>query len=113
MLHVFMDIKKIYTILFLDSVNKMIADIPEADRAKIAAAVTVVSEGRFNLVYIKPFRGKLRELIVKKYRFIFFIHESFLYFIHSFVKKSNKTPKKEIDRAQKTRQIIMKKINQR
>ena len=101
--------KKHYTIIILDSVKKILVAMSEPDRAKTAANITVMSEGEFNLVYTKILRTPIRELIIKKYRFLFFIHGHFLYFIHSFTKQSKKTPKREIDYAKKIYQILIEK----
>ncbi len=106
-----MIIKKEYTVIFLDPVNKMLSKIPEIERAKIIAAITVIGKGEFHLVYTKKLQPPIRELIVKKYRFIFFIHKQFLYFIHSFIKQSAKTPKKEINYAKKICQKIIETVD--
>jgi phage-related protein len=102
--------RKLYTVLFLGSVKKMLVSIPEIDRAKITANITIMSEGGFHFVYTKKLQAPIRELIVKKYRFIFFIHGRFLYFIHCFIKQSAKTPKQEINYARKIYQMIIQKI---
>lgn len=96
-----------YTALFLDSVKKMLASMPEADRAKAAVAITAMKEGYFKLVETKTLRAPIRELKIKKYRLIFFIQEEFLYFIHIFIKQSAKTPKKEIEYAEKVYKRII------
>ena len=81
--------------------------MPEADRAKVKVAMTVMGEGEFHLVYTKALQSPIHELVVKKYRFLFFIHGRFLYFIHAFSKKSAKTPKKEIYFAKEIYKIIV------
>jgi phage-related protein len=108
-----MAIKKVYIVLFLKSADDMLNNMGETDRAKTAAAIMAISKGEFHLVYTKPLRGKIRELIVKKYRFIFFTHQEFLYFVNAFIKKSKKTPKKEIDHAYKIYQEIIERIKKR
>src|SRR3989338_4658598 len=93
--------EKRYTALFLDDVKKMLNSMPEADRAKATAAITAMKEGHFELVETKILRTPIRELKIKKYRFVFFIQQEFLYFIHTFIKQSARTPKKEIEYAEK------------
>lgn len=57
--------------------------------------------GCFDSVLIKTLRTPIKELIIKRYRLLFFIEGNLIYFVGSFVKKSNKTPKHEIDIAEK------------
>lgn len=98
-----------YDVQFLESVKGFLSDMPEADRAKTAAAISVMSEGKFDLVSTKVLKSPIRELIIKRYRFIFFIEGHQIYFIHSFIKKTAKTPRKEIDYAEKIYKIIINK----
>ncbi len=98
-----------YEIKFLESVKVFLGDMPEADRAKTAAAITVMSEGKFDLISTKVLKSPIRELIIKKYRFIFFIEGNLIHFIHSFIKKTAKTPRKEIEYAEKIYKIITNK----
>jgi phage-related protein len=90
-----------YTALFFDSVKEMLAGLSETERAKVAVAIVAMREGNFQAVETKILKTPIRELKVKEYRFIFFINGPFLYFLHSFIKQSAKTPKKEIDYAYK------------
>jgi len=89
-----------YTTLFFDSVKKMLASMPETDRAKVAVAMSAMKEGNFQVVETKLLRTPIRELKVKKYRFVFFIRGQLIYFLHAFIKQSSKTPKREIDYAE-------------
>ncbi len=73
----------------------------EIDRAKVTAAITAMKEGNFQLVETKTLRTPIRELKIKKYRFAFFIQKEIIYFIHVFIKQSAKTPKREVDYAEK------------
>jgi len=97
-----------YTVLFLDSVKKKMNSIPETDRAKIVAAVTLMEDGNLHLVETKTLRSPVRELKIKKYRLIFFMHGKILYFIHMFIKQTTKTPQKEIKYMEKIYKQIMK-----
>lgn len=48
----------------------------------------------------------MKELRVKKYRLIFFIHEEIVYFVRIFIKKTDKTPRNEIEMAEKYYKLI-------
>lgn len=75
--------------------------MPEVDRAKVASAIVAMREGNFQVIETKILKTPIRELKVKEYRFVFFVHGEIIYFIHTFIKQSAKTPKKEIDYAEK------------
>ncbi len=62
--------------------------------------------GDFTSVHIKSLKGEIKELIIKRYRIIFFIDKNIVYCIAAFVKKSAKTPKRELENAER----IYKKI---
>ena len=100
--------KNQYTVLFLDSVNKMINSIPEIDRAKVAVAMLAIKEGNFQAIETKILKTPIRELKVKVYRFVFFIDKQIIYFIHAFIKQSTKTLKKEINYAEKIYKKLIK-----
>lgn len=87
-----------YRSYFLDRALEFIESLPTLDQAKISASISVL-ETDFSSVFTKTLKSPLRELIVKKYRLLFFIKESKIYFICGFVKKSQKTPKSEIEYA--------------
>ena len=70
--------------------------------------MSLLRDGRFELVRIKKLRNKIKELIVKDCRFTFFIHDSKLYFVSGFIKKNNKTPKHEIDYTENIYKLITK-----
>ena len=100
--------KNQYTVLFLDSVNKMINSIPEIDRAKVAVAMLAIKEGNFQAIETKILKTPIRELKVKVYRFVFFIDKQIIYFIHAFIKQSTKKLKKEINYAEKIYKKLIK-----
>src|SRR4051812_1774196 len=77
---------------FLDS-------LPEKDRGKIKLAARAIETGSFTKVRIKSIQSPIKELIVKNYRILFFIKGNHIYFLSGFVKKTAKTPKREIERA--------------
>ena len=97
----------IYFPLFLDDVKDFIKNLADADQGKINAIVRAMEMGDFKSVYIKTLKAPIKELIIKKYRFIFFINKNTIYFIRAFVKKTAKTPKNEIENAKKVYKIIL------
>lgn len=88
-----------YHILIFSEVEDFLTKIPETDSAKILAHISFLKTGDFITVSVKTLRSPLKELRVKKYRIIFFIQDSHLYIISCFIKKTQKTPLREIDRA--------------
>ena len=88
-------------VLRLTQVTEYLQAVGEKDRIKVRAAMLAISERRFESVRIKQLRAAIHELIVKQHRFIYFQKESTIYFIRAFRKKTMKTPKLEIDQAEK------------
>lgn len=99
--------KQQYTVLFLDNVRNFIQALPNEAQGKIKGAVTAMEFGNFKSLYIKTLKTPIKELIVRKYRFIFFTHKTLVYFIRAFIKKTAKTPKQEIEYAEKTYKMII------
>ena len=100
---------KLSTIL-LKGIEDFIFDLPFSDQDKISGAIEALRNKKFDSVFIKQLKGDIKELKVKKYRLIFFIHEDIVYFLRIFIKKTSKTPKNEIDIAEKNYKLI---INQK
>ena len=90
-----------YTVLFFESVKKFVEELPNEDQGKINGAVLAIESGDFWSLHIKTLKTPIKELIIKKYRLVFFIHKNTVYFIGAFVKKTAKTPKIEIENAEK------------
>lgn len=88
-----------YIPLFFEDAEDFIESLSDKDKAKILAEIKML-ETHFDLVYTKPLRGSIRELLVRHYRLLFFIHNQTIYFTHGFVKKSQKTPVREIEKAE-------------
>lgn len=97
-----------YSVLFLDSVKSFIQKLPKEDQGKISASITVMESGDFKSIYVKTLRTPIKELIVKKYRLVFFFHKNTVYFIGAFVKKTTKTPKMEIENAERVFEKIVR-----
>jgi phage-related protein len=96
-----------FKILFTSDVKEFIDRLTDEDKGKINCITDAMMLGNFNLLYIKTIRSPVKELIIKKYRFIFFINKNEIWFIGAFIKKTAKTPKNEIENAKKLyREII-------
>ncbi len=86
--------------VFIDTVKEFIHTLSIADQAKIAAHTSVMRSGDFKSVHIKQLKGPIAELIVKQHRLIFFRNKKVIYFVGAFIKKSKKTPLREIRHAE-------------
>lgn len=95
-------------VVILENVALFRKNLPEQDRVKINGSITAIRYGNYNNIYVKTLKGNIRELIIKKFRFIFFIDKNTIYFISAFIKKTNKTPMGEIENAEKIYKIIIK-----
>ena len=82
--------------------------LPEKDRARIAWTINLLEEYGFQLgsPYVKHLRGKLWELRIragrKAYRIIYFAYvgQQFV-LLHGFLKKTRKTPRRELEIAER------------
>lgn len=90
-----------YFVLFFDNVKNFVEGLPNEDQGKINGAVTAMESGDLKSLYIKTLRTPIKELIIKKYRFVFFVYKNVFYFVGAFVKKTAKTPKTEIENAER------------
>lgn len=94
-------------IILLNDVEDFILKLLIKDQQKISGAIENLRGGKFELLYLKQLKGDIKELRVKKYRLIFFIYKNTVYFTRVFLKKTNKTPKNEIDFAEKCYKLII------
>lgn len=90
---------KKFEVQFFNEALDFIGQLPETDRAKILANIKMM-ETNFDVVYTKLLKSPIRELIVKKYRLLFFIKKDMIYFVLGFIKKTQKAPAQEIERAE-------------
>jgi phage-related protein len=97
-------------VIVLENVALFRKNLPEQDRVKINGSITAIRYGHYDNIYIKSLRGVIKELIIKRFRFIFFIDKNIVYFVGAFIKKTNKTPKGEIENAEKIYKLITKSI---
>ncbi len=88
--------------------REFIRELDLSDQAKIDAAITTLEQGDFQSVEIKTLRGKIKELIVRSFRIIFFINGDVIYFVSGFKKKTRKTPRSEIENAQNILKLLNK-----
>ena len=95
-----------YRVQFLSPAAEYIGSIPEVDQAAIAAHVECMRFGDFESVRTKQLRGSIRELIVGHQRLTYFRLDSALYFVRGFRKKTAKTPKSQIDYAEKVYKLM-------
>ena len=91
---------------FLSPAKEYIGNVSEVDQATIAAHVECMRSGDFESVRTKQLRGPIRELIVGHHRMTYFEFNSGLYFVRGFRKKTAKTPKSEIDYAEKVYKMM-------
>ena len=92
---------KIYQVTYHRSATDFLRELPLKDRSNIEGDVNVMTSGDLHSPKIKTLRGPIKELIVKEYRILFFIHEHIIYFVRAFRKKSMKTPQNEIEYAER------------
>ena len=95
-----------YQTIVLERVEDFIAELTKSDQSRIYSQIDKFGSGDDDSLYIKNLHGRIRELIIKNYRFIFFAEGNCVYFIHCFTKKTNKTPKQEIKLAEKIYKYI-------
>ena len=97
-----------YKASYLEDIKKFIEFLPDDDQGKIKSSIITMESGDFVSVHIKTLRTPIKELIVKKYRLIFFTRHTIIYFIGAFIKKTAKTPKNEIINAEKRYKTIIR-----
>ncbi|MEK7128706.1 MAG: type II toxin-antitoxin system RelE/ParE family toxin [Patescibacteria group bacterium] len=95
-----------FRIILLRDIETFISYLSPEDQDKISGAIRALRNKKFDSIYIKQLRGDIKELRVKKIRLIFFIHKETVYFVRILIKKTNKTPKNEIDMAEKNYKLI-------
>ncbi|MFA6340904.1 MAG: type II toxin-antitoxin system RelE/ParE family toxin [Candidatus Paceibacterota bacterium] len=102
------DIDK-YEAILVETVKDFVSDLDESESGKVMAHMDMMQMAEFDAVHTKLIKNPIKELIVGKYRFLFFIEKRIIYFIHAFMKKTQKTPRREIQYAEKIYKILRKK----
>ena len=95
-----------FDVLVLQAAQKYIDVLSESEQGAIRADMDAMRLGNFNSVYTKILKGKIRELIVGRHRISYFTIGDMLYFVRGFRKKSAKTPKKEIEYAERVYKLM-------
>lgn len=85
----------------LKEVADFIEGLPDKDSAKILAQIKSIELDKTEALVMKPLKGKIMELKVNKYRVVFFKVKNIIYVVDAFRKRSDKAPKRIIDRAEK------------
>jgi len=81
----------------MDDVLDFIRSLSIKEQSKVLGAIDRLGNQKFDEIYVKHLLDNIRELKVKRYRLFFFVHQNEVYFIRMFLKKTNKTPKSEIE----------------
>lgn len=85
----------------LEPAQKYLDTLPESEQGAVQADLrTMENEQTAMTVKTKQLRGPIRELIVGHHRFTYFKVDTTLYFVRGFRKKTNKTPRQEIEYAE-------------
>ena len=93
-------------ILLLDNVKIYREGLEEVDRAKVSIGIEALAQKNYENIKIKKLKGSIYELIVRNHRFLFFTIKKNIYIVRAFRKKSQKTPKQEIENAEKIYKMI-------
>ena len=88
-------------IRLLDPTDRYIKSLSLEEQIQIAADITCIAGDEMKLVRTKQLRGPIRELISGNHRITYFTLDDSVYFVRGFRKKTNKTPRNEIEYAEK------------
>ena len=90
-----------YQVKIFEPAREYIESLKVAEQGTIKDDMEAMRSGDLQSVRTKNLRGKIYELIVGNHRITYFLIGNSLYFIRGFRKKSAKTPRKEIEYAEK------------
>lgn len=88
-------------IVILDDVLDFLKSLSREEDAKIMAHLKSLELNQTEGLIIKPLKRKVKELIVKQNRIVFFRIGDTGYVVDAFKKQSKKTPERIIERAEK------------
>ena len=88
-------------VVVLEGAKKYLLTISDDERGLIARDIESLRMNETEHVDIKQLRRKIRELRSGPHRLSYFERKQTLYFVRGFRKKSTKTPKREIEYAEK------------
>ncbi len=89
----------LFNIEFFEDAEIFIKSLPDIDRSKVMATISIMRTD-FISVNTKLLKSPIKELKIKKYRLLFFIDKTTIYFISGFIKKRQKAPLQEIKNAE-------------
>ena len=90
----------------LEGAKRYVASIPSEERGAILRDVEAMRVVDLKGVHTKQLRGKIRELKSGPHRITYFELDGTLYFVRGFRKKSAKTPRLEIEYAEKIYRLL-------
>ncbi len=93
-------------LLQLGDVTEYLEGLSTKDVAKILAHLESLENGLTEELDIKPLKGKIMELTVGQYRIVYFQQKGIIYAVDAFRKKSRKTPKRVIERAEEVYRMV-------
>jgi len=89
---------KNYEIEVFEKAETFILNLPEKEKAVVFANIAMMKTS-FSGVNTRLLGRPIKELKIKNVRILFFIDKNKIYLVSGFYKKSQKTPKSEIDYA--------------
>ncbi len=92
--------------VFLDGARRYVATIPDGQRGAILRDIEALCTNDAKGVHTRQLQGKIRELKSGSHRITYFKLDRVLYFVRGFRKKSAKTPKQEIEYAEKIYKLL-------
>ncbi len=93
-----------------DRVTEFIGSLHEDEQVRILEDIESIRLGDFEAVYIKTLRGPIKEFIVRRTRVIFCIENETLYALRAFTKKTMKTPRREIEMAERMYSLLLRQL---
>jgi len=99
-----------YDLIVLAQVNDFIESLPDKEKLILKATVDTLKRKDFDSIHAKTLKGPIKELIVKRRRFIFCIENDTIYFLKAFTKKTQKTPRNEIEISEKLYKLLVKQL---
>lgn len=96
-------------VFFLSGAKTYADSMTDSDRGTLARDIEALADAEIDSIRVKILARPVFELIVGYHRFTYFELDACLYIMRGFRKKSAKTPKKEIEYAQKMYKLLNKK----
>lgn len=90
----------------LNHATKYLDQLTAKDRGPIAEEMEAMRSTHGMSPYTKQLRGPVRELVIGDHRLLYFKIDSNLYFVSGFRKKTQKTPRSEIEYAEKMYKLL-------